>query len=81
MNDDLIATFVAVTGSTEDQATQMLQATNYELEEAVSLFYAAGMEGEEGTHAEAAAGGPSSARMPDLQEDEDDEAIARRLQE
>ena len=81
MNDDLVANFVAVTGSDESQAISMLEATGYSLEEAVQLFFAAGpQEPAPSTRPPssplggAAAGGGGH-------HDDDDEAFARRLQQ
>lgn len=66
---EAVANFVAITGADEAAALQMLQATGYQLEEAVNLFFATGD-----------AGGAAAARsmQPEF---EDDEALARRLQE
>jgi UBA-like domain len=76
-HDDLVANFVGITGSTESQALQMLEATAFSLEEAIELFFAAG--GDVGSGAPAAA---AAAPLPtDFgKEHEDDEALARRLQ-
>jgi hypothetical protein len=72
MDDEALASFVAVTGASEAEAAQMLEATNGSLQEAVELFFAAGAGG-----GGAAAAGAPAAGAPG----EDDEALARRLQQ
>jgi hypothetical protein len=66
---ELVASFIAFTGADEQAAQQMLEATGFDLEQAVSLYYAAGPSG---------AGGAPEAALPPM---EDDEALARRLHE
>ena len=82
-DDSLVAHFIAVTGSTEDQAIQMLEATNNDLEEAVGLYFAADMPtepkkmGDGGgslDHADASRVGQG------VHSHEEDEEFARRLQ-
>ncbi|KAL4431383.1 hypothetical protein ABPG75_006639 [Micractinium tetrahymenae] len=70
---EAVANFVAITGADEATALQMLEATGYQLEGAVNLFFATGEAGGAG-----GAGGPGAAPLPAM---EDDEALARRLQE
>ena len=75
--DDLVANFVGITGAGESQALQMLEATGFNLQEAVELFFAAG--GDFG--ANPPAGGAAAGLPAELNgEPEDDEALARRLQ-
>jgi hypothetical protein len=75
MEDDLVASFCGITGATESQALQTLEATGYNLQEAIELFFAAG--GDLGSGPPAAAP-PAAANF--MEEPEDDEALARRLQ-
>lgn len=70
-HDDLMASFVAVTGAPEAQALQMLESTGFDLEQAVGLFFAVGEAG----------GAPAPAAAPSAAAHEDDEALARRLQQ
>ena len=76
--DDAVVNFVAITGASDSQATQMLEATNFDLSAAIDLFFAAG---------DAAAGGagpgpgPAGDAAPaGTAGFEDDEALAQRLQ-
>jgi hypothetical protein len=74
-HDETLANFTAITGATESQALQMLEATGYSLEQAVELYFAAG--GDVGVST-----GPAAPSLPAAfnAEPEDDEALARRLQ-
>lgn len=65
--EEAVANFVAITGADEAAALAMLEATGYNLEAAVNLHFASGGE----------AGG-GDVDMPAF---EDDEALARRLQQ
>jgi hypothetical protein len=76
--DDPVAAFLAVTGATEAQAVQMLEATNYSLQDAVELFFAAGGDLGGGAPTAAAAQGLDAAGPPPLVGDEE---MARRLHE
>lgn len=67
---EAVANFVAITGADEAAALSMLEATGYQLEAAVNLFFASGDAG--------GAGSDVGAGLPGIQ---DDEALARRLQE
>lgn len=83
-DDSLVAHFMAVTGANEEQAVQMLEATNQDLEQAVGLFFAADMSGSGTTDRHV--NDPRSSSGPthigkDGGEEIDDEALARRLQE
>jgi len=82
MEDDDLANFVGITGATESQALQMLEATGFNLQEAVELFFAAG--GDVGAAAPATAPAAAAAAAPlpadFMEEPVDDEALARRLQ-
>lgn len=66
---EAVANFVAITGADEGAALAMLEATGYNLEQAVQLHFAAA--------AGDAGGIPDAALAPT----EDDEALARRLQQ
>jgi UBA-like domain len=67
---DDVSQFCAVTAATEAEAINMLEATNYDLQSAIELFFAAG------TDVGSGSAGPSiPAPAPD------DEALARQLQE
>jgi len=72
--DDLVANFMAITGAAEDQASQMLEATNFDLSAAVDLFFAA--------HGDAAGANLSAPPPHDAGGAlfNDDEALARQLQ-
>ena len=76
-HDDLVANFVGITGAAESQALQMLEATGFNLEEAIELFFAAG--GDVGPGPSAGAAAPAFPAESNGQP-EDDEALARRLQ-
>ena len=65
---EAVANFVAITGADEAAALSMLEATGYQLEAAVNLFFASGD-----------AGGGGGAAAGDMPAFEDDEALARRL--
>lgn len=78
MEDDDLANFVGITGATESQALQMLEATGFNLQEAIELFFAAGGDVGAAVPPAGAAAAPLSAEFMD--EPEDDEALARRLQ-
>jgi hypothetical protein len=41
-SDDILASFMAVTGGTEENALQMLEATDFQLQDAIDLFFAVG---------------------------------------
>ncbi|GLC38061.1 hypothetical protein PLESTM_000679800 [Pleodorina starrii] len=59
---DLVAEFISITGSDDGTAIQMLEAANFNLEEAVQLFFAAeGHVGGGASSTGAAAGGGSAA--------------------
>ena len=80
-HDDLVASFVSITDASESQALQMLEATGFNLEEAIELFFAAGGDvGGAAGGAPAAVPAPTSAG-PSAGFQEDDAALARRLQE
>lgn len=74
--DDTVANFLVITGATEAQALQMLEATGYQLQDAVELFFAAGPDQVGNATTTAAAG---TNRGADPIPIEDDEALARRL--
>lgn len=84
MDDDLVASFIGITAASESQAIQMLEATGFNLEEAIELFFAAG-----GDMGGGAGGGPSASApqqaagdpFAGLGQHDDDEALARRLQQ
>jgi hypothetical protein len=58
---DVVANFMAVTGADDEVAIQMLEAANFNLEEAVQLFFAAEGNVGGGRSAAAAAGGVDAA--------------------
>jgi hypothetical protein len=66
---EVVANFVAITGADEVAALTMLEATGYNLEQAVDLHFAANA---------GDGGGAADAAMAPM---EDDEALARRLQQ
>lgn len=69
MADDKVSEFCTVTGADVPKAVQILQATDFNLQEAIELYFASG-EGQKGGVAEA--GGP-----PGMS----DEALAKQMQE
>lgn len=80
--DEQVANFIAVTGATEVQAFQMLEATGHDLEHAVQLFFAAGGDVGSGAGATDQGAGPSSSEAaPHNHHHNDDEAFARQLEQ
>ena len=71
-NSEVVASFMAITGADEAAALATLEATGFELEAAINLHFAGAGAQEEG------AGAGGGAGLPPL---EDDEAMARRLQQ
>lgn len=69
--DDAVANLMAITGADEPQAVLMLEATGYSLQDAVDLFFAAG--------GDLGGGAAPAAPLAAPHEPEDDEALARRL--
>jgi len=81
-NDETVANFVAITGASDSDAIQHLEATNFDISAAVELFFAAaGGGGEQGDANQGpAAGGAGGAPSHPDSGFVDDESLARRLQ-
>ena len=75
-NDENVANFVAITGASVAQALQMLEVTGFNLEQAIELHFAAGVDADAG----GAGGAPPMLAPPEEPAYESDEALARRLQ-
>lgn len=50
-SDDILASFMAVTGGSEESAVQMLEATDFQLQDAIDLFFAVGGNAQQDTGA------------------------------
>jgi len=93
MDDDLVAQFTSITGATADRASQYLTVSDGNLEQAIQLFFESGGVdmGESVSDAPRAPSGAASnpVALDDDDDDEmsgthsaeDDEAMARRLQQ
>jgi hypothetical protein len=77
-DQEVLANFLAITGASEAEALSLLEAAGFQLEEAVNLFFAAGDDFQGGA---AFPLPPSQVLPPPAAAFEDDEALARRLQE
>lgn len=61
---EALATFVAVTGADQDAALSMLEATNWDAQEAVNLYFATQAAGGAGGAGPSAAGGGGDGYQP-----------------